>query len=63
MQSSPSARIEGRYLGRWGIAFSFLTSALIGGEWPASFPSRFIPCVKNPRRPLNMRLCGTQSRS
>jgi hypothetical protein len=26
----------------------FLTSALVGGEWSASLPSRFIPAKKTP---------------
>ena len=42
---------------------SFLTSALDGGEWPTSRPSRFTP-GKQPRYPLNTRLwMRPQSRS
>jgi hypothetical protein len=31
----------------------FLTSALAGGEWPASRPGRFTPGGKSPRYPLD----------
>jgi hypothetical protein len=41
----------------------FLISALDGGEWSVSRPSRFTPEGKNPRYPLERRLCGPQSRS
>jgi hypothetical protein len=41
----------------------FLTSALVGGEWSASRPCRFIHRGKSPRYPLDRRLGGPQSRS
>jgi hypothetical protein len=44
--------------GSRGIAPTFLTSALYGGEWPASRHIRFTP-----RYPLHMRLGGIPNRS
>jgi hypothetical protein len=41
---------------------AFLTLALVGGEWSASHPGRFIPW-KEPRYTLDRRLGGPQSRS
>jgi hypothetical protein len=41
--------------------YSFLTSALNGGEWSASRPSRALPQGKDPRYPLDRRLGGPQS--
>jgi hypothetical protein len=46
-----------------GIAPSFLTSALDGGEWSASRSCRFTPQEKSPRYPLDRRLGRPQSRS
>jgi len=40
-----------------------LTSALDGGEWPASCPGHFTPQEKSPWYPLVKRLCGPQNRS
>jgi hypothetical protein len=50
------------YGGR-GIAPALLTSALDGGEWSASGPSRCNPRGNSPRYPLYMRLGGPQRRS
>jgi hypothetical protein len=53
----------------WGermySSYSFLTSALDGGEWSASAsrPGRALPPGKEPRYPLDRRLGGPQSRS
>jgi hypothetical protein len=44
-------------------SYSFLTSALEGGEWSASHPGRALPPGKEPRYPLYRRLGGPQSRS
>jgi hypothetical protein len=43
--------------------YSFLTSALDGGEWSASRLGRALPPGKNPRYPLDRRLGEPQSRS
>jgi hypothetical protein len=43
--------------------YSFLTSALDGGEWSASRPCRALPRGKDPRYPLYRRVGGPQSRS
>jgi hypothetical protein len=52
---------------RWGerkySSYSFLTSALVGGEWSASRPGRALPRGKDHRYPLYRRLGGSQSRS
>jgi hypothetical protein len=41
-------------------SYSFLTSALDGGEWSASRPGRaFTPRGKDPRYPLDRRLGGS----
>jgi hypothetical protein len=42
--------------------YIFLNSALVGSEWSASRPCRFIP-GESPRYPLDRRLSGPQSRS
>jgi len=55
-------RHEGE-VGSGGIAPRILTSALDGGEWSASLPSRFYPQGKSPWYPLDRRLGGLQSRS
>jgi hypothetical protein len=57
-----------RHGGTWGekrySSYSFLTSALDGGEWSASRPGRALyPRGKDPRYPLDRRLGGPQSRS
>jgi hypothetical protein len=41
----------------------FFISALVGGEWSASRPSRFTPGERAPRCPLDRRLGGPQNRS
>jgi hypothetical protein len=43
--------------------YSFLTSALDGGEWSASRPDRALPRGKDPWYPLYRMLGGPQSRS
>jgi hypothetical protein len=58
-----------RHGGVWGgrsippTSYSFLTSALDGGEWSASRSGRALPPGKGPRYPLDRRLGGNQSRS
>jgi hypothetical protein len=55
-----------RYEDVWaseGIAPTFSTSALDGGDWSASRPRRFSPQEKSPRLPLDRLLCGPQSQS
>jgi hypothetical protein len=50
--------------GAWGkrySSYSFLTSALDGGEWSASRPGRALPRGKDPRHQLYRRLDGPQS--
>jgi hypothetical protein len=42
-------------------SYSFLTSALDGGEWSASRPGRVLPSGKGPLVPLYRRLGGPQS--
>jgi hypothetical protein len=53
--------------GAWGerrySSYSFLTSALDGGEWSASRPGRALPRGNDPWYPLYRRLGGSQSRS
>jgi hypothetical protein len=44
-------------------SYSFLTSALDGGEWSASRPGRALPRGKDTRYPLYRRVGGPQSRS
>jgi hypothetical protein len=44
-------------------SYSFLTSALDGGEWSASRSGRSLPRGKDPQYPLYRRLGGPQSRS
>jgi hypothetical protein len=47
-------------------SYSFVTSALDGGEWSASRPGRALlslPPGKDPRYPLYRRLGGPESRS
>jgi hypothetical protein len=51
-------------LGKWRYrSIHSLTSALDGGERPASRPGRFTPPRKCPWYPLDRRLSGPQSRS
>jgi hypothetical protein len=48
-------------LGEWRYSSTHtFTSALDGGEWLASHLGRFTP-GKDPRYPLDRRLCGPQS--
>jgi hypothetical protein len=42
-------------------SYSFLTSAIDGGEWSASRPDRALPREKDPRYTLDRRLGGPQS--
>jgi hypothetical protein len=55
------------YGGVWGermySSYSFMTSALDGGEWSASLPSHTLPSGKGPQYPLYRRLGGPHSRS
>jgi hypothetical protein len=46
--------------GNGGVASQFLSSALDGGEWPASCPSRLTPTGKSPQYTYD-RLGGPQS--
>jgi hypothetical protein len=39
----------------------FLTSALVGGQWSASCPGRFMLRERTPRYPLDRRLGGPQA--
>jgi hypothetical protein len=43
------------------LIHTFLTSALVAGEWSASRPGRFTPGGNSPRYPLDRRLGGPQS--
>jgi hypothetical protein len=60
---------QSHYTPRWRLgerkysSYSFLTSALDGGEWSASRPGRALPRGKDPRYPLYRRLGVPQSRS
>jgi hypothetical protein len=60
---------QSRYMlcGAWGerkySSYSFMISALAGGEWSSSRPGRTLPRRKDPRYPLYRRLGGPQSRS
>jgi hypothetical protein len=51
------------YEGSKGVAPSFLTLAIYGGEWSDSCPGSFTPEEKAAPCPLNMRLGGPKSRS
>jgi hypothetical protein len=55
-----------RHGGTWGEMrysnYSYLTSALDGGEWSASCPGRALPPRKGPPYTLDRRLGGPQSR-
>jgi hypothetical protein len=62
-QSSPATRPSGAWGERSYSSYSFLTSALDGGEWSASRSGRALPRGKDPRYPLYRRLDGPQSRS
>jgi hypothetical protein len=55
-QSSPATRHGGSCGERRYSSYSFLTSALDGGEWSASRPGRALPHGKDPRYPLYTRL-------
>jgi hypothetical protein len=48
-QSSPATRHEGAWGERKYSSYSFLTSALDGGEWSASHSGRSLPPEKGPR--------------
>jgi hypothetical protein len=60
-QSSPATRHGGAWGERRYCSYSFLTSALDGGEWSTSRPDRAMPRGKDPRYPLYRRLDGPQS--
>jgi hypothetical protein len=49
--------------GRRCSSYSFMTSALDGGEWSVSLPGRALPPGEGPPYPLDRRLGGPQSRS
>jgi hypothetical protein len=59
----PATRHGGVWGGRRYSSYSFLTSALDGGEWSASRPGRALPPGKDLQYPLDIRLGGPQSRS
>jgi hypothetical protein len=60
----PLRSIEAHLGDRRYSSYSFLTSALEGGEWSASHaPAALHPRGKSPRYPLYRRLGGPQSRS
>jgi hypothetical protein len=60
--SSPDTRHGGAWGERRYNSYSFLTSALDGGEWSASRPGRSLPPEKDLRYPLYRKLGGPQSR-
>jgi hypothetical protein len=62
-QSDPATRHGGAWGERRYSSYSFLTSALDGGEWSAPRTGRALPRGKDPRYPLYRRLGGPQSRS
>jgi hypothetical protein len=62
-QSSPATSHGGAWVERRYSFYSFLTSALDGGEWSASRPGRGLPRGKDPLYTLDRRLGGPQSRS
>jgi hypothetical protein len=62
-QSSPATLHDGAWGERRYNSFSFLTSALDGGEWATSRLGRALSRGKDPRYPLYRRLGGPQSRS
>jgi hypothetical protein len=63
IKSSPATRHGGAWAERRYSSYSFLTSALDGGEWSGSRPGLALPRGKDPRYPLDRRLGGPQSRS
>jgi hypothetical protein len=60
-QSSSATRHDSAWRERKYSSYSFLTSALDGGEWSASRPGRVLPWGKELRYPLYRRLGGPQS--
>jgi hypothetical protein len=62
-QSSPATHHGGTCGGEEYSSYSFLTSALDGGEWSASRPGRTLPWEKDPWYLFYRRLGGPQSRS
>jgi hypothetical protein len=50
--SCPATRHEGTWGERRYISYSYLTSALDGGEWSASRPGRALPPGKGPPVPI-----------
>jgi hypothetical protein len=61
-QSSPATRHDGAWEERRNSSYSFLTSAIDGGEWSASRPGRVFPRGKDFWYTLYSRLGGPQSR-
>jgi hypothetical protein len=61
-QSSPATRHGGAWRVEEYSSYSFLTSALDGGEWSASSPGRALPRGKDLRYPLDRRLIRPQNR-
>jgi hypothetical protein len=62
LTAKPSHYTPRRRLGeRRYSSYSFLTLALDGGEWPASYPGCTLPAGKGPRYALDRRLDGPQS--
>jgi hypothetical protein len=51
-QSSPATSHQGAWGERRYSSYSFLTSALHGGEWSASRPGRALPPGKGPPVPI-----------
>jgi hypothetical protein len=62
-QSSPATCHAGTWGERRYSSYSFLTSALDGGEWSASRSGRALSRGKDPWYPLYRRLSGPQGRS
>jgi hypothetical protein len=58
-KSCPATRYAGTSGGKYS-SYTFLTTALDGGQWSASRPGRALPLGKDPRYPLDRRLGGPQ---
>jgi hypothetical protein len=50
-----------RRMGLLELSNVFWISTLVGGDWSASRPGRFIPREWSPMYPLDSRLCGSQT--
>jgi hypothetical protein len=57
-QSSPATRHGGAWEKRMYCSYSFLTSALDGGEWSASRPGRALPPGKGLPVPIILEEAG-----